>query len=381
MNLLFVTFWNFDDAATNGIAKKILAQKAAFEQLGFAVDLTYAKAGQFCLERAGKPIPLCKTQRFTTRIAGARALAAFLKKDGLAYGGCYLRYAQGDWGLLKLAKTLKAKQIPLLIEIPTYPYDEENKSGLLACSLAIDKAYRNRIGRYVERYITFSEAKTIFSRPTIRTANGVDVEKSPLKQPWNAAPNGPLHLAAVAAFAPRHGYDRLISGLGEYRKMGGMANFHLDLVGDGPVMAEYRRLVERYGIADAVTFHGFLGGEALNEIYDRACLGVASLGTHRVGQSYSTSLKFFEYLVRGLPTVTTGRRERYPSLSPYVLQVPGDESPLDFFAMEAFLTKLYGSCTDPGALPERIRAIAAPLCDMAATLTPVAAYFRKEETL
>ena len=381
MDLLFVTFWNFDDAAVNGITKKILAQKAAFEKLGFTVDLTYAKDGQFCLERAGEILPLCKTERFTTRIAGARTLAAFLKKDGRAYGGCYLRYAQGDWGLLKLAKTLKTKGIPLLVEIPTYPYDQEFTSGLLACSLAIDRAYRQRIGRYVERYVTFSEAETIFSRPTIRTANGVDVEKNGLKQPCGPLTQGPLHLAAVAGFSKWHGYDRLIRGLGAYRAQGGRADFRLDLVGDGPVMAEYRSLVEELKLSEAVTFHGFLSGEALNAVYDRACLGVASLGIHRIGLPFSTSLKFFEYLVRGLPTLTIGRGKPYPSLSPYVLQVPGDESPIDFFAVEGFLTGLYGSVPEPEKLPGTIRDAAAPLCDMAATLTPVAAYFRKEESL
>ena len=269
MHLLFVTFWNFDDAAVNGIAKKILAQKAAFARLGFAVDLTYARDGQFLLEREGKCIPLCKTERFTTRIAGARALAAFLKKDGTAYGGCYLRYAQGDWGLLELAKVLKGRGIPLLIEIPTYPYDQENQAGLLRCSLAIDRAYRNRIGNYVDRYVTFSEAETIFGRPAIRTANGVDIEASPVKAPCAFGPEAPMHLAAVAAFAPRHGYDRLIRGLGEYRAAGGRGNFHLDLVGDGPVMGEYRNLVAEYGLSDGVTFHGFLGGAELSAVYDR----------------------------------------------------------------------------------------------------------------
>ena len=379
MHLLFVTFWNFDDAATNGIAKKILAQKAAFEQLGFAVDLTYAKAGQFCLEREGKILPLCKTERFTTRIAGARALSAFLKGDDRVYQGCYLRYAQGDWGLLGLAKTLKNKGIPLLIEIPTYPYDAEFSSGLLRCSLFIDKAYRRRIARYVDRYVTFSEEGEIFGRPTICTSNGMDVSSCPVKAPFTPKDQNTLHLIAVAGFSLWHGYDRLIRGLAAYREGGGRASFHLDLVGNGSVLPEYRALTETLGLTDAVTFHGFSSGSALNALYDKACLGIASLGIHRIGLSYSTSLKFFEYLVRGLPTVTTGRREAYPTLVPYVHKVPGDESPLDFFAIEAFLAGLYGQGQDPAALPAAIRAAAAPLCDMAGTLAPVAAHLKKEE--
>ena len=51
------------------------------------------------------------------------------------------------------------------------------------------------------------------------------------------------------------------------------------------------------------------------------------------------------------------------------------------FAVEGFLTGLYGSVPEPEKLPGTIRDAAAPLCDMAATLTPVAAYFRKEESL
>lgn len=377
MKLLFITFWNFDDEAVNGIAKKIRAQQNAFTALGFDVDLCYAKDGSYYWEHDGLAEPLCKTRRFTTRIAAASALSAALKRQRAHYESAYLRYALADRGLLSLVKTLETLKIRLAVEIPTYPYDAEFTRGLLRASLALDRIYRSRVSRHVGRYVIFTDDQEIFGVPTLRTHNGVDPALLALSKSRPAA-DGTIRLIAVAGFAHWHGYDRLLCGLADYRSGGGARKFTLELVGDGPELRSYENLTSALQLTDAVTFSGFLGGEKLDAAFDRADIAVETLARHRTG-GVNSSLKYAEYLVRGLPAISAGRLEIPAALAPYTLAVPESESPVDFDAIASFYDTVCGGGSD--ALHAAIRAAAAPLCSMEGMMRPVADYFYGERTL
>lgn len=380
MRLLLVTFWNFDDANVNGIAKKILAEKAAFTKLGFEVDLTCCRDGGFYWTRGETSERLCSTRRYTTRIFAARALARALHRAGAGYDCAYIRYAQSDGGLLALVKELHRQNTRTVVEIPTYPYEQEFQHGLLKASLLLDRAYRNRVAEHIGRFVIYTNYDTVFGVKTIRTKNGVDASSVPVAATPDCGPGAPIRLIAVAGFAPWHGYDRLLRGLADYKSRGGKRTFFLNLVGDGAERPRYEALVKALSLTDWVRFSGFLGGGALNAAYGEAHIAVASLGMSRIGLPYSTSLKFFEYLVRGLPTVTVGRGENNPALADCTLRIPCDESPVDCFALEAFYDRIYGSGPDP-ALRKRIRALAEPLCSMESTLLPVRSYFDGEASL
>ena len=379
MDLLFVTFWSFDDAESNGITKKIRAQIDSFRKAGFRVDHTCCQCGRFLLYRGGKAIDLCATRRLTTRIAAAHALRKYLSRKGIRYDRVYLRYPQGDPALAALLKVLH-RNSRVIVEIPTFPYDEEFRGSLpLRCSLLLDRLSRKSIARHTDRFLTFSEHETIYGVPTIRTDNGIDADACPLREPL--PPDGRTHVIAVAGFSPWHGYDRLLTGLAAYKKAGGERRFFLDFAGDGPSLAGYREQAERLGLSEDVSFHGPLYGDALNALFDRADVAAASLGIHRIGLRLSSSLKYNEYLVRGLPAITTGRRSDLPSLAPYRLRVPLSDEPVDFHMIEAFLDSVYGDGRSRAAVAKAIREAALPLCPMEKVMQPAVSFFQTEDAL
>ena len=378
MDLLFVTFWSFDGAESNGITKKILAQIAAFRDAGFNVDHTCCLNGRFLLYRRGEPVDLCATRPLTTRIAASNALRRYLAREGIRYDRVYVRYPQGDPALAALLRSLH-RNGRVIVEIPTFPYNREFMGSFpLRCSLLLDRLSRKSVARETDRFLTFSQDDTIFGVPTIRTDNGIDTSACPLRRPL--PPDGRVHVLAVAGFSPWHGYDRLLKGLAAYRADAGQCRFVLDFAGDGPSLQGYRDLAQALGLSGDVVFHGPLHGDALNALFDRADVAAASLGIHRLGLPYSTSLKYYEYLVRGLPAITIGRRSDAPGLVPYRLRVPSSDDPVDFHLVEAFAEAVYAGRSRT-EVAELIRNAAVPLCSMSAVMRPAITFFRTEDAL
>ena len=378
MDLLFVTFWSFDGAESNGITKKILSQIAVFRNAGFNVDYTCCLNGRFLLYRRGEPVDLCATRPLTTRIVAANALRRHLAREGIRYDRVYVRYAQGDPALAALLRSLH-RDGRVLVEIPTFPYDREFTGSLpMRCSLLLDRLSRRSVARGTDRFLTFSQQETIFGVPTIQTDNGLDTAACPLRRPL--PPDGHVHVLAVAGFSPWHGYDRLLSGLAAYKADGGRCRFILDFAGDGPSLEGYRAQARMLGLSDDTVFHGPLYGDALNALFDRADIAAASLGIHRLGLPFSTSLKYYEYLVRGLPAITIGRRSDAPELVPYRLRVPSSDDPIDFHAVEAFAGAVYAN-RSRAEVAEAVRNAAVPLCSMSAVMQPAVTFFRTEDAL
>lgn len=82
-------------------------------------------------------------------------------------------------------------------------------------------------------------------------------------------------------------------------------SLRLAIVGNGPMEAEYRRLVTERGISDRVEFLGYLPhGEALGEI-TRSGIGLALYNGAWSFNHYGDSMKCREYFAFGLPVITT----------------------------------------------------------------------------
>ncbi len=370
MRMLFVTFWSFDNEAADGIARKIRSEAAAFRALGFAVDLTFVRDGAFWIERGGRLERLCKSRKFITRIVAANALTRYLSRADAGYGCAYVRYALADMGLLRLARTLKARGTRVFVEVPTYPYEGEYRQGLLLrASLQLDRLYRSRVFQCVDRVVVYTSFDEVYGVPTVRTSNGVDVSALPVCN--KRGPSERVELIAVAGLSRWHGYDRLIGAMGEYRAQHGALPCRFHVVGDGPELARYRQLVARYRLENDVLFYGFLGGAALDNVFDLADAGIGSLGWYRVGAKENNAIKLFEYLARGLPVVYAGRLRPLPGLEPYLLEMRNDDTTLSVRDIAAFARNIYDAAAydDVHAL---LRARAADLCSMERMLRPVA---------
>lgn len=160
-------------------------------------------------------------------------------------------------------------------------------------------------------------------KKTILLGNGVVVEDLPLSSSCKTESNA-LEIIAVALIAYWHGYDRLLRAIDllgdEYRNC-----IHVTIVGDGDELSNLQKLSSELGLSN-VHFTGMLSGQQLDEIYDKAHVGVSSLGLHRKGIFEASDLKTREYVARGLLVLGSGKDADFNDNSLFRKVVPCDES-------------------------------------------------------
>lgn len=84
------------------------------------------------------------------------------------------------------------------------------------------------------------------------------------------ARTGPCQLLFAGRLTTQKGLDVLLRALGRVQANEPGAEWTLDVAGDGPRRAEFEALAASEGIADKVTFHGFLSREEVRRRYDAA---------------------------------------------------------------------------------------------------------------
>lgn len=257
----------------------------------------------------------------------------------------------------------------VILELPTYPYDEEMKNPMMILGLRKDQKYRIRLKGLVDYIATMASDEFIFGIPTIRFINGIDLESVSKKHPFGSIrESNDMNIAFVAQFAPWHGADRMIKGLAEYYQNGGERNVILHMAGEGSESAALESQVKNEGLEDHVIFYGNLHGEDLDELYDGCSFAVASLGLHRIGHEIASTLKTREYLAKGLPFVYAGKVDVFES-DPvdFAFQIPLDESGVDINAMLRFHDSLYEKESEE-VLIDRIREYAQQNVDFSTTM-------------
>lgn len=253
---------------------------------------------------------------------------------------CFIRYNGIDLNGILYLRKLRKKNVRIYIEIPTYPYDNEMKKKKLFYK---DKIMRNFLYRYVDKVFTYSNDKYIFRIPCINISNFVDCNK--ILPRANKSNNNEVNIIAVATLAFWHGYDRAIKGLHNYYlNTNNKVIVKLHFVGDGPILDDYKKMVKEYHLEKYVVFYGAKKGVELSNIYDICDIALDSLGRHRSGIFYNSSLKGKEYMAKGLPIIS-GVATELDSIDNYLyyLRVPADDSPLDINEICLFYEKVYGN--------------------------------------
>ena len=238
---------------------------------------------------------------------------------------------------LKMLERFKKHGIKSVIEIPTYPYNQEY-SGTVSLEnkikLMLDKLYRKNLASQTNAIVTFTNDKEIFGQRTINISNGIDYDHIPL-QVKIPHPANEIHLIGVAEVHYWHGYDRMIAGLGEYYQkphekevyfhiVGGVANS--EMYGSSHASG-FHELIQKYGIEKYVVFHGPKFGNELDALFNQADFAIGSLARHRSGIIHIKTLKNREYAARGIPFVYSEMDEDFDNCS-YIIKVPADESPI-----------------------------------------------------
>ncbi|MGL5785309.1 MAG: glycosyltransferase [Bacteroidales bacterium] len=259
------------------------------------------------------------------------------------YDFIYIRYyGNASPFFTSFIKSVKTRGKKVLIEIPTYPYDEEYKEACISDKIKhwIDIHSRDSLFKQTDYVVTYSDDNYIFGCKTIRISNGIDFNRLPLRKPQQST-SGIINLIIVGELHYWHGIDRIIEGLAEYNSQNPPISVKLNIVGQPSTPAGYKlkEQVEKSGLTDNVYFHGPLYGKSLDDLFDQMDLAIGSLGRHRSGISQLKSLKNREYAARGIPFVYSETDPDFDGRT-YTMHIPADETPLDIKACLNFLSAL-----------------------------------------
>lgn len=349
---LFLLFHGFEEA--NGISKKIRYQIRALKDCGLDVRTCYYEVNKANGHRRwmadeeeiadfGAGVIAKIKKRFSYR-----AIRQYVLRERITF--VYIRsFHNANPFTIKLVKDLKRQGVKVVMEIPTYPYDQEYVTPRMKLDLLIDKAWRRQLARRLEAIVTFSDCKEIFGTRTIRISNGIDFEAIPLKKHTNDI-SKELHLIGVAEIHYWHGFDRLLQGLAEYYRTSPEYKVYFHIVGTPSGERERQELyplIERHGLEPYVILHGARHGRELDELFDRADFAIGSLGRHRSGITKIKTLKNREYAARGLAFIYSETDSDFDK-APYILKAPADESPIQ-------IQHIIDFCKQQTLSPEAIR--------------------------
>ena len=341
MKILFLIFHGFDPS--NGISTKISYQLEAFKANGHEAHLCYMD------ENGSK-----RRYADDTVIAdyGNGKRGKILKRTEF---GSIVKYAitqQIDFVYIRsnhnanpftihMIKRMKKVGMKVVMEIPTYPYDQEYFNKAMRRQLIQDKLFRNIFAKQLDAIVTFSEEDIIFGQQTIRISNGIDFNSVRMKKESHH-PDNELNLIGVAEIHRWHGFDRVIQGLAEYYSKPRDMKVYFHMVGYffSPVEeAEITEIIKKHHLEPYIILYGKKHGEELDEIFDQCDFGIGSLGRHRVGIDHIKTLKNREYAARGIPFIYSETDTDFDN-KPYVLKMPADESAINIENIIRFYQQL-----------------------------------------
>lgn len=332
MKLLYLTLEELK--IYDGVGKKIIAQYNSLNKI-IETELFYIDKNEKNIYRR-----IYKEKNFLEKVKNTLFLKQYLynKFDKIMnyiisnnINIIYIRYScSANLFFIKFLEKLKKLNKIIILEIPTYPYDGEiknNKNLLKSVKYKIEKKYRKKLKKYVDRIVTFSEDNEIFGIKTIKISNGIDIDNISIINP---NPQKEINFTVVARISFWHGIDRFILSMIEYYKNKSNKIIKFNIVGDGDkkVVDYLKKIVKENKLEECVLFHGYKAGKDLDEIYDKTNIAVGSLGRHRSGVYVMKTLKNREYAAKGLPMIFSENDLDFKNVD-FVYKIAPDESLID----------------------------------------------------
>ena len=344
MKALFLIFHGFE--AHNGISKKILYQVEGLRQNNIDVMLCYLlidkngfhkrMVNDTAIDNYGKGL-LAKIKK---RIC-YDTLKNYILKEKINF--LYVRHnLNANPFLVSFFKSINKNNINIILEIPTYPYDNEfiHASWKDRLQNYIDKLYRNCLSKTLYRIVTFTDFSQIWGIQTINISNGIDFNAIKLKSS-NKTNINELNLIGVADIHAWHGYDRVIRGMINYYKINRSIKVYFHIVGNGieQVINDLKQITRDNNLSEFVKFYGPKSGLELDLLFDFADFGIASLARHRSNIVNIKTLKNREYAARGIPFIYSEIDSDFENM-PYVLKAPANEESIDICRIIDFYSRL-----------------------------------------
>lgn len=345
--VIYVCYMNLGISGSMGIREKILNHIHTFEQYGYEMCYIYIENGKI-ISNLGFQTIQEKTARNNIVLINEMFCNVDIKQGDIIY----IRYQHFNKSFLSTVKYLHQMGAYILLEIPTYPFVGEYKSYVVSAlrkhkykdvvsnyiNILRYYYYSPKMNKCIDRIITYSDDSKIWNIQTIKCSNGIDTLSIAYS---NRSDNSGINFICVSSCAYWHGYDRFIKGMIDYYNGDYSEEVYLHIVGDGPVLPEYKQLVKDYSLEKYVKFYGNLRGEKLDFIYKKADIALDAMGRHRVGVFYNSSLKGKEYAARGLPIISGVKTEFDNYIDcPFYYRVPADESNINIKDVLDFYFKI-----------------------------------------
>ena len=238
------------------------------------------------------------------------------------------------------------KNAKVYYEIPTYPYIQEHKELSVQNLLVLIFEHRSieRLKNVVDVFVVNTEIQDEKARNRLGEykiiPNGFDVSSVHVRIAPLLA--NEIHILGLANLAFWHGYDRIVTGMAEYKGPYKII-FHLAGGSGTEEIEKIRILASKLDVIDNIVFHEPLFGDKLTEVFDICHVAAGALGGHRVGLHYTSELKLREYCARGIPFFMSCYDPDFENFD-YALKVTEDDTPIDMacicnFAINANLDK------------------------------------------
>lgn len=247
----------------------------------------------------------------------------------------------------RFLRNVKKDQSKIMVEIPTYPdQNEEGKETRIIRKIIfkLNNSMAKKAASYVDLFAVIGEDVSHYlGKKAINIENGINVEKMLLRKKEKATKG--VHCLALASMCKWHGYDRFIEGMRHYYEYGGTENIFFHLVGpdgDGS-LTQWKELVSKYGLEKRVQFHGAMYGEDLDRFINQCDIGVASLAGYRTELYKASILKIREYTSRGLPFVYAIEDSVLKGDEGFCMKIENDASPVEMEKVLDFVEKVKGN--------------------------------------
>lgn len=344
------------DSIRSGVGQKIVAQLNAMRRNGINATLFYFTATDIGdVDLPGVNIvrlPVDPTVGYLniSKLCVGRFVADYLKDrllNRMPPGVVYFRYHPPDAYMLRVFHALASRGFKLVTEHQTKEVNEYLLQGSYGKAM-LEFMYGRWLGRYLSGMVAVThevlsyQMKVRGKLPAIVLGNGIDVERYPVRK--ILVERYPLRLLFVGSIQRWHGLDRLLKGMAMSDKTGVM----LEIVGEGDELPRLKKLTAEFGLEGRVVFHNFLPpGRKLDELFNRAHVGIGALGIHRCGFNETASIKLREYCARGIPFVDASNDVDIGEGFEFRLKIEANESPVDIDRIWEFANRMMSISEHP----------------------------------
>lgn len=133
---------------------------------------------------------------------------------------------------------------------------------------------------------------------------GIDTEAFEYRD--RTTPNGePFRITSVGRMTEKKGHEYTIRALGVLKKHSPDFNVRLDIIGDGPLLADMQQLIDQKGLTDIVTLHGAQARESVMELLGKSNAFALHSVTAADGDKEGIPVSIMEAMAMGLPVLST----------------------------------------------------------------------------